>query len=177
MEGLVKRAKSGDRQALSDLCERYHPILCRYLYALSRSRPLAEDLAQETLMAMLNNLEKYVRLPGGGFEGWLMRIARNKFLSEARSRRPEPLPERYDPPDPGPSPEAALIGREERAALEKALDALDGELREMVIMRYELDMSYRDIAQAMGVGGAKVKWRLHDALGKLRRAMEREGAS
>ena len=57
----------------------------------------------------------------------------------------------------------------------RALAALDDESRAMVVLRYFRDMSYADIARALSVTTVRVKWRLHDALQKLRAAMEKGG--
>lgn len=56
----------------------------------------------------------------------------------------------------------------------RALDRLDGEMREMVILRYEMELSYAQIAAAMGIGAARVKWRLRDARERLRALLEGE---
>ena len=101
---LLQAAKRGDARALEALCALYHPRLCRYAYALTRSREAAEDVAQDTLVAMLRALPNFRGADAGKFEGWLLRIARNRVYSEARRRKPVPLPEGFDPPDPAPPP-------------------------------------------------------------------------
>ena len=67
-------------------------------FALTRSREEAEDVAQETLVAMLRALPGFRGADAGKFEGWLFRIARNRVYSEARRKRPAPIPEGFDPP-------------------------------------------------------------------------------
>lgn len=173
-EALLVAAKNGDRAALEALCALFHPRLCRYVYALARSRETAEDVAQEALIAMLRALPKFRGRDARKFEGWLFRIARNQYFSQARRRRPEPLPEGYDPPDAAPTPPEALEGRQRRERVLRALDRLDGEMREMVILRYEMELSYAQIAAAMGIGAARVKWRLRDARERLRALLEGE---
>lgn len=76
-EALLVAAKNGDRAALEALCALFHPRLCRYVYALARSRETAEDVAQEALIAMLRALPKFRGRDARKFEGWLFRIARN----------------------------------------------------------------------------------------------------
>ena len=112
---LLQAAKRGDAQALEALCRRYHPRLCRYAYVLTRSREEAEDVAQETLVAMLRALPKFRGADAGKFEGWLLRIARNRVYSEARRFRLASLPENFDPPDPAPPPGERLERAERRA--------------------------------------------------------------
>lgn len=171
-EALARRARAGDREALRELCACYYPRLCRYLYHMTHSRMEAEDLAQETLLGMIGGLERYRKWPGAGFEGWLFRIAHNKYLSQARREKPGPLPQGFDPPDPAPSPEQVVIHEEQRQKLEAALGKLDAPQRELVVLRYQMDMGHRQIGEALQMSPAQVKWRLHDAMEKLRRLMK-----
>lgn len=170
---LLQAAKRGDARALEALCALYHPRLCRYAYALTRSREAAEDVAQDTLVAMLRALPNFRGADAGKFEGWLLRIARNRVYSEARRRKPVPLPEGFDPPDPAPPPGNAL-NASSAARILRALDSLDAEMREMVILRYEMELSYAQIAAAMEISQTRVKWRLRDAREKLRALLEGE---
>ena len=172
---LLQAAKRGDAQALEALCRRYHPRLCRYAYVLTRSREEAEDVAQETLVAMLRALPEFRGADAGKFEGWLLRIARNRVYSEARRFRLASLPENFDPPDPAPPPGERLERAERRARVRQALDALDAESREMIALRYELELSYRQIAATLETTPARVKWRLHAAREKLRTLLGDEG--
>ena len=171
---LLQAAKRGEMEALEELCRIYHPRLCRYAYVLTHSREEAEDVAQEALVAMLRALPDFRGADAGKFEGWLFRIARNRVYSEARRKRPAPIPEGFDPPDPAPPPGERLERIERRAHILRALDSLDAEMREMVILRYEMELSYAQIAAAMELSQTRVKWRLRDAREKLRTLLEGE---
>lgn len=149
---LLQAAKRGEMEALEELCRLYHPRLCRYAYALTRSREEAEDVAQEALVSMLRALPDFRGADAGKFEGWL-------------------LPEGFDPPDPAPLPGERLEQAERRARLLRALDGLDAESREMVALRYDLELSYAQIAAALETSPARVKWRLRDAREKLRKLL------
>lgn len=174
LASVVRRARAGDEQALSTLCAHYHPLLCRFFAGLLRTREGAEDLAQDTLVSMLRSIERYRALPGKSFEGWLLRIGYNRFLDAARKRRESPLPEGFDPPGPSHA-EDALLASEDARALAAAMGQLDEESLAMVSMRYHLEMDYRAIAQALQTTPARVKWRLNDALQKLRKTMQKGG--
>ena len=190
---LLQAAKRGEMEALEELCRLYHPRLCRYAYALTRSREEAarslikayslysyaltrsreeaEDVAQEALVSMLRALPDFRGADTGKFEGWLLRIARNRVYSEARRKRPAPIPEGFEPPEPAPLPGERLEQAERRARLLRALDGLDAESREMVALRYDLELSYTQIAAALETSPARVKWRLRDAREKLRKLL------
>ncbi len=169
---LLRAARSGDRIALTQLCEALYPAL--YGFFVRQGGPQsADDLTQETLMRVLDNLPRYRPLPGARFEGWVFRIAYRLFVDEKRKRPSLPLPD-WECADPrgDPAEEAARRARAER--VRRAMAALPDELRAMVTMRYELEMSHQGIAQALGVPGPRVKSRLHDALKRLRRILEEE---
>lgn len=165
-EGLLRRARSGDREALSALCEALYPPLRRFFARLCRSAQGADDLTQAALLRMLERLPDYRPLPGARFEGWVFRIAYRLFL-DGKQRAPAlPLPD-CEIADPAGGPEQQALCGERAAAVRRAVGTLPDELRAMVAMRYELDMGYRDIAAALRIDPVRVKWRLHDALKQL----------
>ncbi|MFN8620730.1 MAG: RNA polymerase sigma factor [Chloroflexota bacterium] len=109
------------------------------------------------------------------FDGWFRRIVVNccRDLQRARQARPsvplELLPARSDP-------DADLVATwAERDALERALDALSPEHREVVVLRFYADLSLDDIARALGAPVGTVKSRLHHAISYLRAAYDASG--
>ena len=124
---------------------------------------------------MMEKLESFHFLPGRRFEGWLFRIAYNLFIDSKRRDRFLPLDEELPIPDPSPGAEEVLLRDESARAVRRSVRALDAELQALISMRYEMEMPYRDIAQALNIPLTRVKWRLHDALKKLTAIMEQEG--
>lgn len=177
VERLCRRARAGDERALADLCRALHPQLCRFFAALLGGRDGAEDLAQETLLKMLRSLDQYRGLPGSRFESWVFKIGYRVFLDLKRKRREQALGEDYDAPDLAPGPEEAALAGERADRLRGALSLLDEETRAMVLLRYEMELSYSAIARALGTSAPRVKWRLHDALEKLQKTLRAEGFS
>ena len=70
-----------------------------------------------------------------------------------------------------------LVRDESIIEVRKAVETLDPELQALISLRYELEMPYRDIASAMNIPVTRVKWRLHDALTKLKTALSQEGGA
>ena len=175
VEKTVRLARGGDRKALSDLCEFFHPQLYRFFLRLTASPADADDLAQGTLLKMMEKLESFHFLPGRRFEGWLFRIAYNLFIDSKRRNRYLPLDDEIPIPDPSPGAEERMVQEESILEVRKAVERLDPELQALISLRYELEMPYRDIAGAMNIPITRVKWRLHDALQKLKAALEEEG--
>ena len=169
-EWLVRAARSGDRDSLATLCETLYPLLRRFFLGLG-SAQVADDLTQEALLRMLEHLPDFRPLPGARFEGWVFRIAYRLFLDEKRLRPSLPLPD-WECQDPAAGPEEAAVVGEQAAAVRRAVRRLPDEQRAMVTMRYQLDMGYRDIARALGIAAPRVKWRLHEALKRLKAELE-----
>lgn len=165
-DALVRAACSGDRDSLSALCVVLYPSLRRFFFGLAGPGG-ADDLTQEALMRVLDRLPGFTLLPGARFEGWVFRIAYRLFLDEKRRRAELPLTD-WECADSSEGPEETAVARERESAVRGAVARLPDELRAMVTMRYALDMRYRDIARALGVAELRVKWRLHDALRRLR---------
>ena len=90
---LIHAAQRGDRSAFATLVELYWPRLFRWLYHLVHDRHLAEDLAQETFLKALANMERF--RAGTNFRAWLFRIAHNGFANHVRAthKRRSALPE------------------------------------------------------------------------------------
>lgn len=157
MEGeTLKMALAGDEAALTRLCRELHPKLHRFFSRLER-------------------IGSYRQLPGKTFEGWAFRLAWNLYLDAKRKKREAPLPLDYDPPSSDPTPETRAVENERAHCLRKAVARLDDESRAMVALRYEMDLSYREIAAALGTFPNRVKWRLHDALKRLEAELKKEG--
>ncbi len=166
-EQLAARAAVGDRSAMEELAIRFHPPLYRYYLKLARHPEDAKDLAQTALMRMIEKVHKYRDGSGNKFSSWLFKLAYHLFIDETRRKKPAPI-------------EAETLERvaddadahaltDDRGQVEALLRALDTEMRSMVILRYYIELSYDEIARAMGTSPQRVKWRLHDALEKLRK--------
>lgn len=175
LDRTIHLARNGDKAALGRLCEHFHPLLTRFFLRLTGSPADADDLAQSTLVRMMEKLETFHFLPGRRFEGWLFRIAYNLFIDSRRPRSLLPLNDDFPIADPSPGAEEMIISEESAQAVRAAVRLLDPEMQALISLRYEMDLSYRDIAQAMNIPAARVKWRLHDALTKLRAALEKGG--
>ncbi len=171
---MIRLARSGDRGALSHLCEHYHPLLYRFFVRMGASSADADDFSQDTLLKMMENLHTFHFLPGHSFSGWLFRIAYNLFIDSTRRKKPLPLIDDFPVPDAAPTPEQSALRNESIRELKEALCLLDDESQALLAMRYELDMNYAQISQAMNISLTRVKWRLNEAKVKLRSLLSEE---
>jgi len=130
-------------------------------------REVAEDLMQETLLRAFRGLDAY--RPEGKFRAWVFRIALNQARDWIRRQhRPAPVPAEAAPAA-GAPPEGPALARERRRGVEQALARLAEDDREVLLMRYYGDMTFKEIARATDEPLGTVLARAHRALKKLGR--------
>jgi len=150
---------------LQDLLVAYAPRVYGLLLRIVGRRDVAEDLMQETLLRAFRGLKSYQ--PEGKFRAWVFRIAVNQARDWIRrQRRQAPLPD-----DPRPATDAPVdapaLARERGRRVEQALARLSDADREVLLMRYYGNMTFKDVAQATGEPLGTVLARAHRALKKL----------
>jgi RNA polymerase sigma-70 factor (ECF subfamily) len=161
---LLRSAQAGDRPAFAALVERYWERLYRWLYQLTHDRHAAEDLAQEAFLKAFTHLKRFQA--GTNFRAWLFRIAHNSFANHHRAaRRREPLPD--DLPAAGQSPETCLLNKEALQKLTHAVTQLPTEFRAALLLRAEEELSFRQIAEILGLTEETARWRVFKARQKL----------
>lgn len=161
---LIDRARRGDRTAFAALVEHYWDRLHRWLYQLSRDTHTAEDLTQEACLKAFAGLKTFK--PGTNFAGWLFRIAHNSFANHYRARhRGEALPDDLADDDDGPLEQAQA--NEALAELGRALNHVPAEFRAALLLRAEEGLSFREIADVLGLTEETARWRVFKARQKL----------
>jgi RNA polymerase sigma-70 factor (ECF subfamily) len=153
---LLQLAKQGDVQARDALLARYIPRLGRWasgrlpLYA--RSLLDTQDLVQETLVRVLQGLDRIEVRGPGGFQAYVRQAVLNRIRDQVRwaARRPGPEGVSEELRDPAPSPLEHAIGADVLARYERALERLDDDERQLLHLRIELDFDYQEIAAMTG---------------------------
>jgi RNA polymerase sigma-70 factor, ECF subfamily len=162
-EELMVRVGRGSSEALGELFERYRDPLWGFLARRVESAARAEELHQDVFLALLQGSRKYE--PRSSFRSYLFGIAYNVLLASRRKdrlRATEPLSD--DPPASAPDPEAALWVR-------RALETLDPEQRDIVMLREYEQLSYQEIADILKIPLNTVRSRLFRARMDLRTAL------
>lgn len=184
---LIERAKERDPRAFEELVDRYSSRLYGFVYRLTGQREEAEDLVQEVFTRLVRTIDGYSH--DGRFEAWLFRVAtnlardrlrrlkRSVSLASSGGARDEDrddsssslhaLADLSTPP-----PETPMRLREDVDRLQKALAKLPATEREVIMLRHYTDMSFAEIAQAMGTPLGTALARSHRGLAKLRKWME-----
>jgi RNA polymerase sigma-70 factor (ECF subfamily) len=169
----VEQAKAGDQGAFTRLVEAYQTPVYNLAYRMLGNSVEAENAAQETFIRMYTKLDTYDA--NRKFSSWLLAIASHYCVDLLRRRRMnylslDDLPPMVELSMPRTDqPEQVVVRDQDASAVQKLLEALPPNYRTPVVLRYWYDMSYREIAEAMGVTESTVKTRLHRARAKLAR--------
>jgi RNA polymerase sigma-70 factor (ECF subfamily) len=179
---LLRRARAGDREAVDAVFRRYLPRLRRWAAGrLPRGvRDIADtqDLVQDTLLQTFRQIGRFEPRNELAFQVYVRRALINRIRGELRGFRRRPGRETIDecPPDLGPSPFEAAVGREAAQRYELALERLKMDDRELIVARVELGSSYEENAAASGRPTAEAArkaceralLRLSDEMGRAR---------
>jgi RNA polymerase sigma-70 factor (ECF subfamily) len=162
-EGLVKRSLSGDGSAFEALVVRHQRALFTVACRMLGSREEARDAVQSALIKAYEHLGSFD--PRYRFFSWIYRIVVNECLNLLRARRPvgelSPVIAAHGTP-------YDTVAKGERARqVQAALLQLSPDARAVVVMRHYGELSYDEIADALGVPAKTVKSRLYDARQRL----------
>ena len=161
-------AERGDRSAFSALFEHFAPRVKAYMQRLGASPELAEELAQETLIAVWRKAAAFDPVKAAP-STWIFTIARNLRIDAARrARRAETADDPSDAPAPEPTPEALAAAAESEVRVQGALASLPAEQAEVVRLSFFSDKPHSEIAETLNLPLGTVKSRLRLAFGRLR---------
>ncbi len=170
-DALMLAYAAGDIRAFEMLYARHRGPLYQFLLRQLRNGALADELFQDVWQRVVGARASWQ--PEAAFSTWLFRIAHNRLNDHWRAQRHRPAaPDDADArtaqlADPD-TPERQLSALEQRRVLQRALDALPEEQREVLLLRLEQELTLDQIGQITGVGRETVKSRLRYAMDKLR---------
>jgi RNA polymerase sigma-70 factor (ECF subfamily) len=152
---LAGQAMAGSEHASRELVRRYERPVFNLIVRMVRDPALAEDLAQESFVKMFAHLSSYDS--HYRFASWLLKIAHNTAIDYLR--RPRPAAVSLDDgdeqgrmhleDDSEPSPVELLEHKELADALDAAIGQLRPEYRKVVVLRFQEDLSYEEIADVL----------------------------
>jgi RNA polymerase sigma-70 factor (ECF subfamily) len=178
---VVVLAQQGAEAAYRELITRYQRPVFALVYRMVRDRELAEDLAQDTFIKVLNHIDSY--RPEHKFSSWIFKIANNAAIDHLRRKQLNTLSLEG-------APDALTADRQEATALqvsggeesaleelearelgtqiERAIGRLRPEYRACIIMRHVEGRPYEEIATALELPLGTVKTYIHRARNELR---------
>jgi RNA polymerase sigma-70 factor (ECF subfamily) len=165
---LVKKAVAGDKNAFGDLYILYLRPIYRYIYYRVGQQAEAEDLTELVFLKVWEALDNYEHrnIP---FEAWLYRIARNTVIDNYRTQKNTvSIDEQWSLEDSTQGPESLAIFSEQGEILRNALDRLDADYQEILILRFVAGLNHAEAAVAMGRSEGATRALQHRALAALR---------
>jgi RNA polymerase sigma-70 factor (ECF subfamily) len=177
---LAQRIRSGDREALGELYDRYASVALATALRVVVDREQAEDLVHDTFVAVWQKIDRFDQARGS-LRAWLLTIVRNRAIDRLRAARPTLGVDEADEQSllrtgANPTWEAA-IARLSAAELRLALDGLPAEQRQAIELAYFGGNTYREIAVLTNVPLGTANGRLRLALAKLREALRQTDAA
>ncbi len=167
---LVRRWRCGEEPAFTEIVRRWEQPLARFLGRLADADQVP-DLLQETFLRVHRARARYSE--NGHFSSWLFQIALNVARDSGKRRKsPESLTD--DPLGRAASAESMLEHRETTDRLARAIADLPDELREVLALRHDADMSFEEMARRLNVPASTLKSRFAAALKRLRERLPEE---
>jgi RNA polymerase sigma-70 factor (ECF subfamily) len=194
---LVQRLREGDEAAFAELIDRYGAMMLRVAQMYVRDRATAEEVVQETWLAVLNGIDRFEGR--SSLKTWLFRVLTNRAKTRGeRERRVLPFsalaggsdeadehsvdPDRFlgpDSPHPGAWaapprawPQDKLIERETLDVIEMAIEKLPEAQREVILLRDVEGWTPMEVADALEISDGNERVLLHRARSKVRAALE-----
>jgi RNA polymerase sigma-70 factor, ECF subfamily len=184
-QDVVLQARAGRESAFRELIRRYERPVFSVIYRMIRDREMAEDLAQETFIKVLNALDRYD--PKYKFSSWIFKIAHNATLDQLRKKEPETLslegsphartPDQVEATtltavDTAENPEDYTHSQQVGSEIEAAIQQLRPEYRAVIVLWHVEGRPYDEIADIMGLPLGTVKTYIHRARKELREMLQ-----
>jgi RNA polymerase sigma-70 factor (ECF subfamily) len=193
---LVERLRDGDETAFAELIDRYGATMLRVAQMYVRDRATAEEVVQETWLAVLNGIDRFEER--SSLKTWLFRILTNRAKTRGeREGRTVPFsalggadeadppsvdPDRFLGPDsaepgawaspPRAWPQDRLLARETLGVIQMAIEDLPGAQREVIRLRDIEGWTPMEVADALEITDGNQRVLLHRARSKVRAALE-----
>ena len=160
----------GNENALSCLINRHKNRLFNFIYSKVLDRDIADDVFQDTFIKVIKTLKKGLYNEEGKFLPWIMRIAHNLVIDYFRKKNRIPLFNNNDFDifqiihDKSLNAEKTIINDQIISDLQKIILELPDDQKEVLMMRFYRNMSFKEIAESTGVS-------INTALGRMRYAL------
>lgn len=179
----VQKAAAGDPEAFEQLMLKYQKPIYNLALRMVGNPDDAFDLTQEAFIRAWRSMDS-VRADGA-FSSWLYRLASNVCIDHLRAAKRKKTvslvfeedgrEQTISVPDPAPSPEDAVIVKAERQSVERAMNELAVEHRQVLTLRIIDDLSYEQISEILALPEGTVKSRISRARAALRKKLRQSG--
>jgi len=168
---LIERYLDGNEIALEYIINKHQQKIFNFIYSKVHDRDISEDIFQETFIKVIKTLKNGVYNEEGKFLPWVMRISHNLVIDFFRkNNRIKTINSKEDIDifqfisDGSPNAESVLINDQIIKDIQKLIQELPDDQKEVLIMRLYRDMSFKEIAE-------NTKVSINTALGRMRYAI------
>lgn len=175
--GWLSDFQEGDRAGFEKIFSGYKSLVINLAFRFIGNREFAEDVAQEVFIKIYEQKSRLV--PRAKFSTWLYRVTVNKALDFQRKKKNRllSLDESTNSGqsfgdtliDPSQRPSAALESAELKSFIRKEIQRLPEKLRNVILLHQFEDLSYREIAEILGITEKAVEKRIYHAKEHLRK--------
>jgi len=172
--GVLRKAQRGDERAFTLIVRAYEQPVFNYVLRLVGDRSLAEDLTQEIFLRVFQGLPGFSLR--SRFTTWLFQVTKNRVLDELRAleRRPRSVVTLDDIP-PLEVVDQPFERTETIDAVWRAIESLNVDLKMALLLRDVVGLAYTEIADALEITLATVKWRIYKAREEVQGTLARDG--
>jgi RNA polymerase sigma-70 factor (ECF subfamily) len=177
---LVKNYVAGDENALATLISRHQSKIYGFIYSKISDRDVSDDIFQDTFIKVIKTLKSNSYNEEGKFLPWVMRIAHNLIVDHFRKNKKMPMFRETEEfsifsvmSDNEPNIESQLITSQVESDLQKLIDELPDDQREVLVMRMYQDLSFKEISELTGVSINTALGRMRYALMNLRKVIDK----
>lgn len=167
----MEQIKRGEKEGLRRIYEEYGTFIYKTLLSIVKIPQDAEDLTSDLFLRLWQKAEQYQR--GTGHKAYLARIAHNMAVDHLRARGKltftlDDEEENFDPPDTSRTDDTAESG----ISFDEAISSLPEAEGEIVNLHIGLELTFKEIAEALKIPIGTVTWRYRSAIERLRKTMK-----
>jgi RNA polymerase sigma-70 factor (ECF subfamily) len=177
---LVKNYVGGDENALATLIKRHQSKIYGFIYSKVTDRDIADDIFQDTFIKVIKTLKSNSYNEEGKFLPWVMRISHNLIVDHFRRNKKMPMYRETEEfsifsimTDNSPNIENRIITEQVENDLQRIINELPDDQKEVLQMRIYQDLSFKEIADLTGVSINTALGRMRYALMNLRKVIEK----
>ncbi len=169
---LVKEFVNGRSSAIEVLIRRHQKRVYSYIYLLVKKQDVAEDIFQETFIKVIKSLKEGKYVDANRFVSWILRIAHNLIIDHFRREKQSKMISKDDyetdilnhPQYSDKNIEEEVVFEQVMSDVRNLIDQLPDDQKEVVMLRYYADLSFKEIAEQTNVS-------INTALGRMRYAI------
>jgi RNA polymerase sigma-70 factor (ECF subfamily) len=177
---LVHNYVNGDENALSVLIKRHQSKIYGFIYSKVTDRDISDDIFQDTFIKVIKTLKSNSYNEEGKFLPWVMRISHNLIVDHFRKNKKMPMYRETEEfsifsimTDNSPNVESRIITEQVESDLQRLIEELPDDQKEVLQMRIYQDLSFKEIADLTGVSINTALGRMRYALMNLRKVIDK----